>query len=134
LKTHSEPLQASISLLFILFIAAFSSLCALTKFVPRSERNCITGPLMAKNRCQALMNVDVSRDSISSMWIALTVKQVKMTAQRLLHAVPPLVRRVITCHGPKTSTPTKMKGGAGVSRRTGRCCTCCPLNFLHLTQ
>ncbi len=44
-----------------------SSLLAATKLVPQSERNCLTGPLIAKNLRIAFIQLEVSRDSIISM-------------------------------------------------------------------
>nr|XP_024657824.1 immune-associated nucleotide-binding protein 9-like [Maylandia zebra] len=52
--------------------------------------------------------------------ITLVDMQVKSTAQRLLSALPPLVRRVVTVQGPKTSSPTLVNGGIGVSLSTGK--------------
>ncbi len=53
----------------------------------------------------------VSMDSINSMWIALMVRQVNITAQRLLCAAHPLVFRLSN-----TSSPTYVNGGDGVNR------------------
>ena len=115
-----------------------SSFHAPTKLVPQYKRSCIAGPCNARNLLNALMKHEVSIDSITSIWMALVDKQVKRTAQRLLLATSPLVRRVLTSQGPKTSRPTKLNGGAGVRRSMGRSaifCVCCrPLSFLHLMQ
>ncbi len=63
-----------------------SSLQAPTKFVPLSERMSFTGPRIARNRLKALIKLDVSNDSISSMCTALTLRQVNITAHLLLCA------------------------------------------------
>lgn len=75
---------------------------------------------MQKNLLSALMKLDVDIVSMSSMCTALVDMQVKSTAQRLLSALPPLVRRVVTVQGPKTSSPTLVNGGIGVSLSTGK--------------
>ena len=97
-----------------------SSLQAPTKLVPLSERRSLAGPRTAKNLLSALMKLSVVMDSMSSRWTALVDMQVKITAQRLLSALPPLVLRVMMTHGPKTSRPTLVNGGSGVSLSAGR--------------
>lgn len=62
----------------------FSSLHAPVKLVPQSDRIIVAGPRMAKNRRSALMKLDASIDSISSIWMAHTDKHVKITAHLLL--------------------------------------------------
>jgi hypothetical protein len=47
-------------------------------------------------------------------------KQVNRMAQRLELAYPPRVLREIMVHGPKVSTPTFVKGGAGSRRYSGK--------------
>ena len=84
----------------------WSSFRAPTKLVPQSEQNCTAGPRKARNLRKALMKHETSIDSITSIWIALVVRQVKSTAQRLLLAIPPLVCRALASPGPKTSRPT----------------------------
>lgn len=59
-------------------------------------------------------------DSITSVWTALVPKHVNIIVQCLLSALPPLVRRVVMCHGPKTSKPTQVKGGSVASQSAGR--------------
>lgn len=114
----------------------WSSFRAPTKLVPESEGNCTAGPRKARNLRKALMIHEASIDSITSIWIALVVRQVKSTAQRLLLAILPLVRRALTSQGPTTTRPTKLNGGTGVSRSMGRSailCVCCrPNRLLHL--
>ena len=116
----------------------WSSFRAPTKLVPESEGNCTAGPRKARNLRKALMKHEASIDSITSIRIALVVRQVKSTAQRFLLAIPPLVRRALTSQGPKTTRPTKLNEGAGVSRSMGRSailCVCCrPNRLLHLIQ
>lgn len=51
-------------------------------------------------------------DSITSMWVALPLKQVNTTPHRFELAIPPRVLLVRTIQGPKTSKPTLVKGGA----------------------
>ena len=72
----------------------WNSFRAPTKLVPQSERNCTAGPRKARNLWKALMKHEASieSDSITLIWIALVVRQLKSTAQRLLLAIPPLVR------------------------------------------
>ncbi|KAI4801193.1 hypothetical protein KUCAC02_000118 [Chaenocephalus aceratus] len=59
------------------------------KLVPQSDLNCFTGPWMEMNRRNALMKLEDSIDSITSMCMALTLIQLKMTAHRVLLAQPP---------------------------------------------
>ena len=73
----------------------WSSFRAPPKLVPQSERSCTAGPRKARNLRKAVMKHEVSIDSITSIWIALVVRQVKSTAQRLLLAIPPLVWRAL---------------------------------------
>ena len=98
----------------------FSSSTVPTKFVLQSERYSLTGPLSAWNHLMELMKDEADNSSTSSMWIARHPRHVNMTAQCLELAAPPRVRRVTTCHGPKRSTPTKVKGGLEISRSAGR--------------
>ena len=113
-----------------------SSLTAPKKLEPQSERNCVTGPRMARNLRRALIKLELSINSITSIWIARVPMHVKRTAQRLAWARPPLVRLAQSFHGPKTSSPTKLNGGAGARRSCGSCAICCvwrePHAFLHL--
>jgi len=52
--------------------------------MPQLERSWMTGPRKARNLRSASMKLEVSTDSINSMWMALVVKQVKTTAQRFV--------------------------------------------------
>lgn len=88
--------------------------------MPLSERRSLAGPRTEKNLLNAFMKLDVDMDSTSSMCTALVVMHVKSTTHLLLSALPPLVRRVITIHGPKTSSPTLAKGGIGESLSAGK--------------
>ena len=56
-------------------------------------------------------------DSITSMWMALSLKQVNTTPHRFQLANPPRVFLVRTIQDPKTSKPTLVKG-ACVDLRT----------------
>lgn len=76
------------------------------KLVPLSDLKCLTGPLTAKNRLRALMKLEVDMDLMTFRWTALVLKQEKMTTLLLISELPPLVRRDIMFHGPKTSRPT----------------------------
>ncbi len=76
------------------------------KFVPLSDLKCLTGPRTARNRLRALMKLEVDMDSMTSRWTSFVLKQEKMTTYLLLSALPPLVRRDVMLHGPKTSRPT----------------------------
>ncbi|MEE6522432.1 hypothetical protein FKM82_020980 [Ascaphus truei] len=100
-------LLSSTSLAFIC-----NSLHAPMKLVPQSERICLTCPLIAKNLLKAFMKLDASIDSMTSMCMARVHIQVKSTAHRLLSASPPLVLHEMTVHGPKTLSPTQVKGGS----------------------
>ena len=55
-----------------------------------------------------------------SMWIARVTKQVNSNPKRFCSALPPLVRRNATYHGPKVSTATYEKGGLGLQRSSER--------------
>lgn len=98
----------------------FNSLQAPIKLVPLSEQRSFAGPQIEKNLLNAFMNLDVEIDSTSSMCTDLVDIHVKSTAHLLLSALPPLVQRVITIHGPKTSRPMLVKGGIGVSLLAGK--------------
>ena len=60
------------------------------------------------------MNELASIASSTSMWMALLLRHVNTRPHRLAFAAPPLVFRVCTVQGPKTSKPTLVKGGGGV--------------------
>lgn len=62
------------------------SLQAPMKLVPLSERIRFTGPRIARNLLKALMKLEVSRDSITSIWMALTHRHANSTAHLLLSA------------------------------------------------
>lgn len=51
--------------------------------------------------------------------MARMTRHVKSTPHRFEEALPPRVFRETTCHGPKTSTPTLVKGGFGSSLSFG---------------
>lgn len=97
-----------------------SSTLAAMKLVPLSDRICLAGPLIAKNLRIALMQLEVSIDSMTSMCTPLVVIHVKSIAHLLLFAAPPHVRRVTTDHGPNTSNPTYENGGHVSSLSGGR--------------
>ena len=82
----------------------WSLLCSPTKLAPQSGRSCTTGPCKARNLHSALMKLEVSSDSNSSMWMALIVNTWK-------------VRRN-TCLLPLLSLCVKYK--ANVTERQGR--------------
>ncbi len=65
---------------------------------------------MDRKCLKALMKLAVNIDSITSRWTALVLRQAKMTAHLSLSAAPPCVPWVMTLHGPKTSSPTWVKG------------------------
>ena len=90
-----------LKLRFVVFIS--NSREAPTKFVPQSDRICFAGPLTAKNLLKALMKL-------------LEHMHENITAHLLELECPPLVHRETTSHGPKTSTPTYVKGGAICNR------------------
>lgn len=97
-----------------MFEGILKSLQAQTKFVPRSERICLTGPRTARKRLSALMKLDVSRDSITSIWTCEDHRPC-LVCER-----PPLVRREETFQGPNTSNPTFVNGGSVDRRSAGR--------------
>ena len=90
-QVHPRSLRYLSMLLTSRLEEGCNSLAAPTKFVPRSERMCLTGPLMAMKRQKALMKQEVSIDSITSIWTALMDRQVNIIAQRFPCARPPLV-------------------------------------------
>ena len=57
----------------------WSSFRAPTKLVPHGEQSCTAGPRKARNLHKALTKHEASIDSITSIWIALVVRQVKRT-------------------------------------------------------
>lgn len=69
------------------------------------------GPLIALNCLRPLIKLAVVMVSRTSVSTALVLKQVYMAAHRLLSAWPPLILREVMVYGPKTSTPTCVKGG-----------------------
>ena len=115
-----------------------SSLAPHTKFEPLSERSKINVPLMDINLRSAFMNEEEDISSISSICTALIDRQVNNTAHLLLLATLPQVFLVIISHGPKTSTPTQLNGGDGVTRSSGRSpiiwYSIFPRSFLHITH
>lgn len=78
----------------------------LQSLFPQSDLICFAGPRMAKKRLNALMQLDVSRESMISMCTARELMQQKSIAHLLLWACPPCVRLETICHGPNTSSPT----------------------------
>lgn len=78
-----------------------------------------------KNLLSAQMNELVSIDSSTSIWIALLLRQVKITPHRFEFAAPPHVFLVLTNQGPKTSKPTLVKGGATSVLLVGKSAICC---------
>lgn len=79
------PLTATVSKVGVDFVIV-TAFQALTKFVPQSDLSSLAAPLMAKKRRSALMNDKVSIDSITSMWMARVLMQVKITAHLLASA------------------------------------------------
>lgn len=80
------------------------------KLVPLSNPRCLTGPQMARKRLSEFMKLEVSRDSMTSMWTALTAIQVNIKAHLLLWTSRPLVRCNAIVQGPNTLSPMFMKG------------------------
>ena len=134
LKIHLIPFSVMVFCIFVWskFSNAFrSSFSAATKFVPLSERNIFTCPLLHINLRMALMQESVSRLWAISMCTALTVRHVKITPYRLMRLLPRLISK-----GPKKSTPTLVKGGwSGCSLSSGRsaifCLPALALSLLH---
>lgn len=62
---------------------------------------------------------------MTSMCTALVDMHSNSKAHCLLSALPPLVCLAVTDHGPKTSIPMSMKGGAAVTGSEGRSASCC---------
>lgn len=62
------------------------SLQAPTKLVPLSECMFFTGPRIARNLLNAFMKLEESKDSMTSICMALVLRQVKRTAHLLLSA------------------------------------------------
>lgn len=71
--------------------------------------------LNGKSVRKALINADELSESITSMCMARMTRHVKSTPHRFEEALPPRVFRETTCHGPKTSTQSLVKGGFGSS-------------------
>lgn len=62
------------------------------------------------------------------------LRHVNITPHLLLLACPPLVRLITTDHGPNTSTPVYVKGGAGLTRSTQRSAIFWVFNFPRRDQ
>ena len=118
--------------------ASLSSVLALKKLVPRSHLRSLTRPRSAKNLLSPQMKALASMASRTSMWMALLLRHVNTRPQRLAFGAPPLVLRVCTAQGPKTSKPTLVKGGQtsvlSCGRSAMRCFNGGPLSFLQGTQ
>lgn len=82
-----------------------------SKFVPLSDLNNFTFPLIAMNRLSAFMNEDDDISSSTSICTARVTRPVNKATHLLLFAEDLLVLRVMTSHGPKMSTPTEVKRG-----------------------
>lgn len=141
LKIHVEPLlyrKSFTGLSSTLTLSIFKPSVEPIKLVPRSDQNSVTLPLIAMKRRSALIKDDVLSYSMTSICMALELRQVKRIDQRLLLAWPPLVRRAITDHGPKASTPTFVNGGPGSRRSAGRSDivwnSCLPRSLRHFTH
>ena len=80
------------------------------KLVPRLHLRMETGLRSTKNLLRAQMKELASMDC-TSMWIALLLRHVNTSPQRLQLAEPPRVSRERIVHGPKKSNPTFVKGG-----------------------
>ena len=105
LKIHSHPYSLRYRSTFSCSISLRDSAnFALppTKFVPLSHRSRAAGPRNAKKRLRAQMSEPASIDSRTSMWMALLLRQVKTSPQRLALAAVPRVLRVLTNQGPNT--------------------------------
>ena len=74
------------------------------KFVPRSERIFLTDPRIKRKCLGPFIKLVMAIDSITSLWIPLELMHINITAQRLLLAKPPLVRRR-NCPGSKNIQP-----------------------------
>ena len=114
--------------------AASSSVLAPMKFVPRSHLRSLAWPPNAKSLLNAQIKALESIASKTSMWMALLLWHVNTRPQRLAFTPPPLVLRVCTAQGPKTSNPTLVKGGQTSvlcdGRSAIRCSRCGPLSYL----
>ena len=88
-----------------------SSVFAPTKLVPRSHLRSLPWPRKAKNLLSVQINALASMASSTTMWMALLLRHVNTRPHLLAFAAPPLVFRVCTIQGPKTSKPTLVKGG-----------------------
>lgn len=76
------------------------------KVVLLSDLRCLIDPCIDRKLFKVLMKFEVDMESIISKRTALVLRQAKMTTHLLLSAAPPRVRRVVTPHGPNTSSPT----------------------------
>ena len=89
-----------------------TSLLALTKLVPLSDQKVSGRPRRATNLSIAIMHELVFRLWRTSRWIALVVRQVK-----IIHLFS-VVRRTVTCRGPKQSRPVLVNAGFLYARRS----------------
>lgn len=112
---------------FTSFKAALSSFFPPTKFVPWSHFSWCTLRLWLMNGWRALINASVSMVFKVSKWMEeseqtkwIEQRQVKTKTQRFNSWQPSLIYQ-----GPKTSMPTYGKGGAGVTRSSGRLAIFC---------
>lgn len=101
-----------------------------------SSASCFTGPLTEKNLRRALMQLLVFMDSY--MCTAHILIHMKSIVHLLFAATPPLVRRVPTIHGPKTSNSTYVNGGDVLKHSGGRSAifwtSSFPVSLRHVTQ
>lgn len=125
-------LQISILCVKVEFLTCPNKICS-------PIRSCVlVGPLRAVNRLRPLIKLAVVMVSRTSICTALVLKQVNMAAHRLFSAWPPFVLREVMAHGPKTSTPTCVKGGSTDSLSAGKpdifCSSSLPLSRLQVTH
>lgn len=82
--------QVLLNIVFFGYATSFCiSLQAPVKLVPQSERSCFAGPCRAKKRHEALIRLETSMASISSLCTARMLIHMKSPAYLLLLAWPP---------------------------------------------
>ena len=136
--TPVSPRKVLICGSFTLMRSMPSSFVAPTKLEPQSDLYSFTAPLSAWNLLMAFMKLDEDISSTSSMCTPRQPRQVNKMPQRFEFALPPRVRRLTTSNGPNASTPTKLNGGEGFSRASGKSAIFCtdifPRSLQHLTH
>lgn len=93
---------------------------------------------MNMNRVMAFINAELLSSSITSIWTALDVRQLKSMTHLFECTSHPGILRATMFHGPNTSTPTMVNGGVGKTMSAGRSFMICWAeglrSFLQITH